>query len=156
MGLVVIVVLLALGMFFLTKFTLLEEKSPVKAASQNKQLASNFLNTLLYANAGCGESGATFRKLIDDIETPDFSLLQCGEGSLDEYFNETVTGLLNETLGTWGDKYNKYELVVQFPTAAQVDDIVISHECDTVNSEPASYPFTGDLGDIIVTLRICY
>src|SRR5689334_16661432 len=133
MGLAVIVILLALGMFFLTKFTLLSEKSNTPQIAQQKQFASNFLNTYLNTNAGCEDSSATFAKLIDDIETPEFSLLSCDDGSLRDYLVTSTSTLLNQTLSVWGPEGGyKYEFIVQFPTAANVEDIVISHNCDTV------------------------
>jgi hypothetical protein len=158
LGLAVIVVLVLLGMFFLTKFTLFEQPQSQTQSVQRSQIATNFVSTLLNSKANCSNS-ATFIDLIDDLEEPTYSSLECGGMTSDglvNYFNETVSSILNQTLGKWG---YLYEFTVIFPAAVRPNgkDILITNTvCGSKQEQPAIYPIPGNLGNIIVTLKICY
>jgi len=156
LGLAVIVVFIALGMFFLTQFSLFQSKPSTVQNARTTEIASDFVNSLLNSNAGC-DGTATFTTLIDDLEAPDLSPLSCGGKSgidLVEYFNESINSLLNQTMTKWG---YKYEFSVLFPQNSYLRDIVINQECSSnLQRQPASYQFRGDYGIIQVTMTICY
>lgn len=158
MGLAVIVILLAIGIFFITKFTLLKEQPSQAQSYQQKQVASSFLSTLLSSNAGCPGSSATFSDLIEELTNPQFSSLICGDGTLTlrEYFNSAVSSILNQTLDVWG---HKYELDVIFPStvSSDVENIVMNRGClPTSQIDPSSYYIPSDYGTIKVQMKICY
>ena len=158
MGLAVIVILLALGMFFVSKFSLGTQQPAQAASSQMKQAAIGFVNTLLNTDADCGGT-ATFSKLLEEMAAPEYSTLACEGGTLEDYFNSKVTSILDKTLNMWG---YKYKLTVYYPAGAlsPPDDgvIEINHECAENMQEEAAPPFPipTDYGDIRVIMKICY
>jgi len=155
MGLAVIVILLTLGMFFVVKFTLLKEPSDQVQTFQQRQIASGFLSTLLTSNAGCGGT-STFARLVEEIPN-EFSLLNCQNTDLEDYFGDSVTIILGKTLDVWNFKY---EFFVLFPLGVPdyVEDIKINNECDEtlLQAESKTFPIPSDYGIIRVGLKICY
>jgi len=153
MGLAVIVILLALGMFFILRFTILQDPSIATQTFQQRQIASTFVSTLLSSNAGCSGS-TTFAKLIEDIPDEQLSLLNCGNGELlSTYYQNEVDYILNQTLSTWGYAYN---LTVLFPSSANKDPISVSQNCPTLQEETKIFPILSDYGTIRVLMKICY
>jgi hypothetical protein len=155
MGLAVIVILLAVGMFFVAKFSLLKERPSEVQSFQQSQIASTFVSTLLSTNAGCASSTATFTKLIEDLVQPQYSLLQCGSGELQPYFEDSVRQILSETLDVWG---YAYQFAVIFPPGAtDAENIVIEKDCQTTQQEETkTYYVPSDLGTIRVQMKLCY
>lgn len=152
-GLAVIVILLALGMFFIVQFTLLKAPSTSAKVAGSRQLASEFLSTLLTSNAGCGGS-STFSKVLEEIPN-EFTIVNCQNQPLRDYFTDTVQNqILKKTLDVWGYNYN---MTVKFPNSG-IDDIVINKGClGTSQIEQSQYFIPTDLGKpITVTLNICY
>lgn len=161
MGLAVIVILLALGMFFVAKFSLGKPQTTQAASSQMRQTAIGFVNTLLNTDAGCGGT-ATFSKLLEEMAAPEYSILVCGTGTLEEHFETSVTDILSKTMDIWG---YKYKLDIEYDNRAPrvgIDKlpkiIEINHECAEDMQEEAAPPFPipTDYGDIIVIMKICY
>jgi len=152
MGLAVIVILLALAMFFVTKFTLFKQESGQELSFQQSQAAIGFVNTLLNTNSGC--ESASFTKLIEEMATPRYSILSCGEETLEEHYISSVTYILSQTMDLWG---YKYELKVSFPLASEKEDIIIQKDCENAVQQEAAPPFPipTDYGIVIVIMKIC-
>ena len=156
MGLAVIVILLAVGMFFVTKFSLGTQQPIQAASSQMKQTATGFVNTLLSTDAGCGGT-ATFSKLLEEMAAPEYTILECAKDP--GAFETNVTQILNKTLNIWG---YKYKLTVYYPPNAPSPPnngvIEINNECAEDMDEEAAPPFAipTDYGDIRVIMKICY
>ncbi|MBN2420804.1 hypothetical protein JXB27_00835 [Candidatus Woesearchaeota archaeon] len=157
-GLAIIVILIAFGMFFIIRFSVSDQQESITKTVQVKELPKNFLNTLLYSEAGCEGSSATFTRLIGDLEDPLSSSLTCGGKSGEDlffYLNETLSDLLSQTLGEWG---HNYELLIDFPDTAPIEEneIRITNICIGDQKDSSHFPFTGDYGMIRVVLTICH
>ena len=160
MGLAVIVILLAIGMFFVTKFSLGTQQTSQAATSQMRQTAIGFVNTLLNTDAGC-EGVATFSKLLEEMAAPDYSMLDCAKDPL--YFETAVKSILDETVDRWG---YKYKLLVYYSKDSprvkdnELSDVIeIRHpEClENMEEETApAFAIPTDYKDIRVIMTICY
>ncbi len=156
MGLAVIVILLAVGMFFVTKFSLGTQQPAQAVSTQMKQTAVGFVNTLLNTDAGCSGT-ATFSKLLEEMAAPEYTVLECAKDP--DYFTENAMSILDKTLNMWG---YKYKLTVYYPPNAPSPPsngvIEINHECAENMQEEAAPPFPipTDYGDIRVIMKICY
>ncbi len=155
MGLAVIVILLSLGLFFITRFSITNPSQNQAQSFQQKQLAASFINTLLSTSANC-TGPASFTDLIVEMADPESSLLTCPDGGLYQHFNTTVMPLLSQTLDRWN---YKYQLDILYPLAApNGHDVSISGNCTTTSqSESYTQPIpTTDSGTILVKMKICY
>ena len=159
MGLAVIVILLAVGMFFVTKFSLSSQQPTEVANSQMKQVAIGFVNTLLSTDANCGGT-ATFSRLLEEMSAPEYTILACAVDP--DAFKTKATQILDKTLNMWG---YKYKLTVYYPPNAPYSlikpnegVIEINHEClETMDEEAAPpFPIPTDYGDVRVIMKICY
>jgi hypothetical protein len=152
MGLAVIVIFLALGMFFVAKFMLKPDSTSQTQSFQQAQLATNFVNTLLATKANCSGTIINFNTILEEIPNEDFTRYKCGDGKLSEYFNTSVRYILNQTLEEW--RYY-YEMNVIFPGG--VDPIKIEYGClPTMQNDYKLYPLPSDYGVIKVEMKICY
>ena len=117
-GLVVIVIMITLGMLFLAKFALDEE--PSKKVFTRKGLAYSSMSSMLKTEVSCIEPGeATVKvlsigkELIDDCaknvgerDSVSGSYNSCNGMHSCDFFEESVSSLLNSTLGVWQKSYN--------------------------------------------------
>lgn len=101
MGLVVIVVMLTLSMFFVISFQAQVPEKKIKQTFDNDQLASNFILAFLKTSAGC--RNYDMQDLIQDCATEE--KIRCGGFNSCEKVNTTVKYLLEETLAKWGKDY---------------------------------------------------
>ena len=123
-GLVVIVILIALGMLFMAKFALKED--PQKKIFTRKGLAYSSLSAVLKTTITDTECSTDFAQLVhpqmgkDLLEdcakyyaySPDgYSLYRC-KSLIDQekkhsciFVNETITQLLTDSLGAWNKNY---------------------------------------------------
>ncbi len=151
-GLAIVVILVALGMFLYAEFSITPKTSSSQSQSfQQNQLATNFVNALLNSEANCVGSSATFSDVLYGIEQPAANTLQCGSGDLTSYFNDTVSSLLNQTLSTWGYHYEFTVILPNFTSPV----INISNSCVGGQVDFAEYPLPGYTGNILVRLKIC-
>lgn len=107
-GLVIIVILLALGLLFAV---LILSKGPSQQTQRVKESiqAANFLNTIMGTTSiGCG--GRTVRELIQNCAVS--SETWAGAATCDDGITNTcqmtqdmMNTMLNRTLGTWGKTY---------------------------------------------------
>jgi hypothetical protein len=155
MGLAVIVILLALGMFFVARFALLKEKPSEAQTFQQSQIATSFVSTLLSSDAGC-DTPASYTKLIEDMSEPQFSLLDCGPDGLVEHFNQSVYLILNRTLDIWD---YSYQLAIRYPLAAKDSPglLTFSKGCERpLQEETKTYYIPSDFGTITIQMKLCY
>ena len=124
MGLIVIVVLVTLGMFFMVSFQSQEKQPDIKTNYQDDQLASNFLLTFLKTNSDC--RNYNMEDLIQDCATD--QVITCRGLDSCQYINITSEYLLNETLETWGKRYR-----------FEVDDIVIENNCNSSHERDSAF-----------------
>jgi hypothetical protein len=155
-GLAVIVILLALGIYFITRFSLSQPQELSQTQSlQQRQVSVSFINTLLSSDANCAGS-VTFTTLLQNIADPSSTgILTCPDEDIVEYFNQSVIGIFEETLDVWN---YKYEFSVIFPAGSLKDKITINHLCTEVLQAESSpiFPIPTDRGAIRVQMKICY
>lgn len=102
MGLIVIVVLLTLGMFFTVSFQASQPKKEVKKTYDDEQLSSSFILSFLKTNAEC--RNYDIEELIADCATE--KRIVCEGNSSCKYVNKTLNLFLKETLIKWNKKFN--------------------------------------------------
>lgn len=145
MGLAVIVVLVALGLFFVIALSLNNDPEQPKQEFTNSQLAKNFLTSFVRSDTPCG----SMADLIQDAAVQ--NNLQCNGVSSKEYVNQTAAYYLEQTLDVWGYTYN-----FSIPRAGI--EIIPGEDCTSdrdkwgTGYQPLSaYPY----GDIDIFLDLC-
>ncbi|MBI4983360.1 hypothetical protein HZC32_01845 [Candidatus Woesearchaeota archaeon] len=175
-GLVIIVILLTLGMLFMARFALSEEKG--KKIFTDTGLASSTLGALAQTTVNdpnCvkdyeGKSNPSLEKeLLEDCannyETRldcncEYSHYCCGNTHSCCFLNQTVTLFLNQTLGTWSKHYHfRSKLILSDAQEETLLDIKdkSSKGCsglrDKISSKP--FPLQTDLGLVMSELLLC-
>lgn len=149
MGLVVIVILLTLGMFFMIAFRTNKTEKEIMKTYDDDQLAANFIISTLKTSATCGKF--TMEDLIQDCAVE--KKINCSGMLSCNYVNHTMNMFVNQTLKKWGKKYN---LTIITPSNNEnitfVDNCTRSDE-KTSNLQPINlYPYPGT---VRVKLDIC-
>jgi hypothetical protein len=166
MGLAVIVILLALGMFFVTKFTVLDTSRPSSTVtSEQKKIASSFILSFLNSHTDCGQS--TFTDVVLEMQELPNTNLVCPDSNITRYVRDSVRFMLNETKNM---AFYDYKVSIVFPTRAPIvtsqlngvnQIVLIDKNCSLhQNEEPVEQPIPGDYsssGDYLaVRMSICY
>ena len=109
MGLVVIVILITLGLFFVVKFIITKQPSEIKKSYTRTETAANILNTLLKTTAeDC--YGMTVKDLLvdcaksDNIETNQVKCENTDQDYSCEYVLDITKTIFDETLVEWGNQ----------------------------------------------------
>lgn len=106
MGLVVIVILIAIGMLFAVQFLLKKPTGETAAAAKESVLAANFLNAMLSTTTDC--KSMTVRELLQDCALTS-GAVSCatdfGEISACDYASQQIEILLGRTMKTWNKDY---------------------------------------------------
>jgi hypothetical protein len=109
-GLVVIVILLAIGLLFAVVILTRTPTTEVQRVKESVQ-AANFLNTMMgTTSVGCGKRSA--RELLQDcaISTKEWVGAAACEGGTNtcQLLQNMINTMLSQTLGTWGKNYRFY------------------------------------------------
>ncbi len=151
-GLVVIVILLAIGLLFAI---IILTKTPSREVQRVKEsvMASNFLNTMMSTTSGCNRRSV--RELLQDcaVAAEDWSnAFVCDNGSNTcQLSQDMISGMLNQTLKVWGKNYRFF-----ITGTDAVDKIHIESGDCSGEREGASRPEKVRPGlDIVVTLHLC-
>jgi hypothetical protein len=143
MGLVVIVILVAIGLYIVVSIVL--SPKVVDVPLEENQLAQNFVNALVKTDTSCGYS---MREIIQDCKLN--QKLNCSGISSCEYSNQTIGYILNNTLNVWGYSYNF--------SSPQMQIEYINKNC-TSNKQRGTQGFAYislyGMGDVLFTLDIC-
>ena len=132
-GLVVIVILITLGMLFMAQFALKADNQ--KKIFTRKGLAYSTTSALMKTTVqaeGCNglELGADILEdCVENWQSPDFQLT-CGRARLAscEFFDNLITHLLEETLGTWNKNYEFRVRLVEMAGEEPEELITIPNE----------------------------
>ncbi len=100
MGLIVIVILLTLGFYFVV--VLKNPTESLKEPFENEQLNSNYIVSFLKTTSDCNKY--TMEDFIQDCAIE--RKLYCKGLDSCQYVNETLQMFLNETLDVWQYQYN--------------------------------------------------
>ena len=154
MGLVIIVILLALGMFLLVRFLVIEQPEEVKKTFTSKELATNMISTLLKADSGCGDKNLDMTELM--IAHAEFEEFTCNGDDIQVYLEDSIKNIFNQTLGVWNIQY---QLDINFP--ADRPDVCLPQDqngdcipCEA-GRERRLFPLPSDYGIILVRMDIC-
>jgi len=102
-GLMIVIVLVMLGIFFAIKFVLLDPAPTLKQDYNRVQLSSNFGVALLQSSSDdC--RGIDFSELITDCA--EFQTISCDGKRSCDYINTTLDSILKDTLDLWKVKYH--------------------------------------------------
>ena len=104
MGLAIIIILLMLGMIFLVKFMILDEKRSIKSDFSRKQVAQNFLNAMLITNVKSCNDATVSQIITECIEQG--SNIVCDTGGSCEYLRSSLeSDFFPNTLDKWNFAY---------------------------------------------------
>lgn len=148
MGLVVIVILITLGLFFVVRFMIAKQPSEIKMSYTRTEIAANILNSLLKTTTeDC--YGMTVKDLLVDTAENNYVICENGENS-SEYVLNIMDQIFDETLIKWGDQ--------SFDFRASVGSTLILNYthmgCPGEREAKQAYIPT-DVGILIINLEIC-
>lgn len=168
-GLVVIVILITLGMLFLTKFAL--NAKPKNTLLLRKGLASSSVTALLKTTVDKGvcAGGAVpqLKEVLEDCARnypPELSrsVLSCDNQHSCDFFRETAQQLLDSTLGSWRKRYEFRSNLIRSsgvePVALLDPPVASEGGCPATKPRDSSGAFplpTQDAGLIESVLFVC-
>ena len=132
MGLVIIVILVAIGMLFAIQFLMKKPVSRETAAVKESALAANFLNAMLSTSTDCFDRN--MRELLQDCALTGGSTNCFGRSSCD-YVSEQIGILLNATLARWNKDY-----YFSISGAPDVEKISFGKDCEYCEREAKIHP----------------
>jgi hypothetical protein len=151
MGLLIIVILVTMILFFVLVFSMKSKKNPevnVETDFRKVQTISNFGPTILETTTDCSSGKKTIRELLTDCG---FSReILCDGRSSCEVANETILSILEMTLDVWTYDYN---LTVE---TSQKTITYVSTGC--ISSKDISQertPFGTTHGSMAMVIKIC-
>ena len=136
MGLVVIIILLAIGMLFTVSYMINRKPSEAKKTYTESQMASNILSAILKTSTPQDKidplycDRADFTELLQDCAT--FETIYCynsGMGSC-RYAEYYISYMLNKTLGQYNKAYRFKAWVVGAPSGETIIPTIINEQCD--------------------------
>ena len=110
MGLLVIIILIAIGMLFTVNYMIHRKPSEAKKTYTESQMASNILSAILKTSTPLNESSelycskVDFTELLQDCARPKTITCKNGYGSC-EYAAYYIEDMLNKTLGVYNKAY---------------------------------------------------
>ncbi|MEK6950327.1 MAG: hypothetical protein AABX13_01220 [Nanoarchaeota archaeon] len=183
-GLVVIVILITLGLLFMTKFALQEKKKEGKVTVQRELLAQSTLSAILKTTAaeagefgeqGCipqaggnSPSGSLPRLGKDiledcaqyyDTRPGGYSRYRCNQQHSCIFLREQVEELLEQTLGKWNINYDlNVSLLEPFGVVALLDPPVrrgIGCPATKARDSSDAFPLSTEVGTVESVLYLC-
>jgi hypothetical protein len=166
MGLVVVVLLVTISIFFVVVLQSKPTGPPVVDVYADASLANKLLITLLETDAACGK-GVTMRDLALDCVRIRSGVGQessylCGGLESCEAFSANTLTILNRTLDTWHYRYN---FTFSYTTATEATVLMAEGTAGCADNTPGSIegiqliPFYRTMPAAVkstaVTLRIC-
>jgi hypothetical protein len=149
MGLLVIVILISLILFFVLSFSLKNKTTEGQTDKQEfkqTQSVSNFGTTMLETTSGCKR---TIRELLTDCAYT--HEITCDGLNSCESANQTITQILDLTLNKWGYDYN---MTVQ--TSQGVNVLSVATGCEVSKSSSKEMtPFGTNYGSMTITIKTC-
>ena len=132
MGLVIIVILVAIGMLFAVQFLMKQPVGKTAAAVKEGTLAANFLNTMLSTTTDCFNRNV--RELLQDCALTGGSTTCFGMDSCD-YAAVQIDFMLEKTLKRWNKDY-----YFSITGAPDVERISFGSECRDCEREAKIHP----------------
>jgi len=159
MGLVIVVILIALGVLFALRFSLSEDTSGLREEVVESELAGSLLNAMVSTTTECNTiNPITLAELYQDCSSLSNGI-RCesttpGRTACEEAQNITQL-MLNETLEKWGKKYHFH-----ISGSASEDAKIALNISNTIDGcgrlyERKSIPLPTRVGTVILQLDIC-
>lgn len=145
MGLVIIVILVAIGMLFAIQFLMKKPAGQETAAVKESTMAANFLNTMLSTSTDC--FNRNIRELLQDCALTGGATNCFGQSSC-EYAGDQIKLMLDNTLIKWNKDY-----YFSIKGAPGVSNIYFGEECTTCEREGKVHPVPVRPG-FEITLRL--
>jgi hypothetical protein len=111
MGLVLIVLLIAVGFLLYVKFGLTKQATDVRAQYEQSNLGQTFLNSIVKAEVPCAPGDARVYSLQKLLEQTASGKPKCS-GSQEALITAFITQTLTKTLDEWGLNY-QFRLVIR-------------------------------------------
>jgi hypothetical protein len=157
-GLVLIVFLLSLGMFFLVFISNKENTDSKSLNPQNVDLAQNMIDAIKYTKLDCPPPYGK-KTGIDDliIDMATDKKIFCSGVSSQDYTKTAISNMLNQTLGVWSKSY-AFAIIKNEGKNDEVRYLSMSTYNCTMNSvgKEGSQPFPlRGAGTVTMKLHIC-
>ena len=153
MGLAIVVMLIAVGMFFAMKYTLFQKPPEIKNPYVQSELATTFVNTLLLASTDECKAYTTMKDLLGDCAAQELARQKCSLGqTYCDASDEIVDTILKDTLTEWGKSYT-FEVY----SDGQVGNYFEKDTCaqDAERGKAGLFPIPAKHGTVNVKLSIC-
>lgn len=135
LGLAMIVLLMSVGILFVIKFVFLTPSESPRATFTQKQIAQNFLSSLVQTNTPC--SGASVADLMEDCGRS-YSELSCEHnGNIYDsctYAQIVIDEMLQGTVAAWNQNYH---LIGEAPDGS---NIFVEHGWPLAVNPPYEFP----------------
>jgi len=170
MGLIIIVILITLGMFFMLKFTI-DEDPETNLFIEKPLLANGVIGALINTNVVCeGTIGGTplsiKEDLIDDCaiyKGATNSVHQCGGEHSCDFLRGVMKEQLEVTLGKWRVNYELHSILVSGGISEELFGVIKNEEedgtekgCPGERESSGSFPINvQQIGLVENTLYIC-
>jgi hypothetical protein len=145
MGLVIIVILVAIGMLFAIQFLINAPAGRETSAVKESTMAANLLNTMLSTTTECYDRN--IRELLQDCALTGGSTNCLGQSSCD-YARDQIQLMLDNTVGVWNKDY--YFSIQGADSVAKID---FGEQCTTCEREGKVHPVPVRPG-FEITLRL--
>ncbi|MBW2973335.1 hypothetical protein KY346_03000 [Candidatus Woesearchaeota archaeon] len=148
MGLVIIVILVAIGMLFAVQFLLKKPAGRETAAVKESTIAANFLNAMLSTTTDC--YNRNIRELLQDCALTGGTTRCPGQRNSCDYAADQIRIMLDKTLSTWNKDY-----YFSIKGAPGVEAISFGNSCPECEREAKIHPVPVRPGfEIQLTLEI--
>jgi len=148
-GIAFVVILLALGMLFAVKFVLLKPQVDIKKSFTQKELAQNFVSTLLITTIPeCENQDIT--ELMEDCAS--YQGITCmGSYSSCDYLKVVIPDIISKTFDVWK---RGYKLTVT-KEGRVISGLAFNSTRECIESKPGWGYIPLDVGTVTVRLDIC-
>jgi len=152
MGLVIIVILITLGLFFIVRFMIARQPSEIKLSYTRTETAANILNSLLKTTSeDC--YGMTVKDLLVDSAENMYSnnhvICENGENST-AYVLNIIEQVFDETLIKWGDQNFDFRA-----TVGSTPILNSTHNGCPGEKEAKQFYIPTDVGLMTINLEVC-
>ena len=168
-GLVVVVILIAVGMLFVIRFVVMKEPSQTKKYIEQSELASNTISAILETTVDCHGISVRMNELFRDCagfetydciaDSPPPAPGSCfAEGNYAgadscTFLNCTLETILDGSLESWNREYVFTAHVLNDPSRHAITNI--SNSVCAFEKETEIYPLPLNPGTLIIQLDIC-
>lgn len=152
LGLAIVIVLIAMGILFIIRFSVLKEPSETKKKYTFSELASNTVSAMLIANSGEECKNINIRDLLIDCAehfSSNGSII-CEDGNKScFYVREATRSIFNKTLDTWNRNY-------QLNVSTSSNTVLNSSRGSCLGERKSSLFFFETLeGTLFIRLDVC-